>query len=141
MLLCLKCSKVYNQKTIKNNQCKVKECFGEVVEIDELFIPVIAELNRKSYKTLYCCSGHAGEHNPNSYIYFDDNVTLSYLPEGYLYDQDMYPNVDWNKWKIKNTIRKLFDSKKNMNELSKDIFKNAINVLKWAEGLEDLNDV
>jgi len=138
MLLCLKCFKVYMQKTIKNNQCKLKECNGEVVEIDELFIPVIAELNRKSYETLFCCSGHVGEYKPNSYIYFKDDVKLPNLPEGYLYDKDMYPDVDWKKYQVKNTIRKEFNNKKSLVELSKDIFENAVSVLKWAEGLENL---
>lgn len=139
MLLCLKCNKVYNQKTIKNNQCKLKECNGKVVEIDELFISVIAELNRKGYSTLFCCSGHLGESNSNSYIFFEDYIKLSSLPQGYLYDQDMYPTVDWSKWQVKNTIRKVFDDKKSINDLSRDIFENALSVLKWAEGLENLS--
>lgn len=136
MFLCLKCNKVYNQKSLKYRMCKVKECFGNAVEIDELFIPVIAELNKKGYTTRYCCSGHIGE-IPNSYIYFEDDIKLPSLPEGYLYDQDMYPHVDWNKWEIKNTIRRDFDSKKDISELSKDIFMNALSVLEWAEELEE----
>lgn len=136
MLLCLKCFKVYKQKTIKNNMCKIKDCHGDVVEIDELFIPVIAELNRKGYKTNFCCSGHISEYS-SSYIYFKDEVVLPSLPKGYLYDQDMYPHVDWNRWQVKNTIRKQFDEKKSLNELSKDIYYNAIEVLKWAEELPD----
>lgn len=138
MLLCLKCLKVYNQKTIKNDMCKAKDCHGDVVEIDELFIPVIAELNKKGYKTNYCCSGHIGEIS-NSYIYFIDEIVLPYLPNGYLYDQDMYPHVDWSKWKTKNTIRKQFDINKNLNELSKEIYRNAIEVLEWAERLPNCN--
>ena len=140
MLLCLKCCKVYNQKTIKNNQCKVKECFGEVVEIDELFIPVIAELNKKGYKTRACCSGHLEKGCINSYIYFYDDKIPSTLPKEFLFDQDLYPWVNWGN-RTKNCIRKLFDSKKNINDLSKDIFKNAISVLEWAEELENLNGV
>lgn len=145
MLLCLNCFKVYNQKTIKNNMCKVKNCFGNVVEIDELFIPVIIELNKKGYKTKYCCSGHYTKNSPDSYISFEDYVVLPSLPKGYGYDQDIYPHVDWDKWGIskRTTIRRLFriviDKNKGFNELSKDIFNNAITVLKWAEGLPELN--
>ena len=139
MLLCLKCNKTYNQRTIKNNLCKVKECHGEVIEVDELFIPVITELNNKGYKTRYCCSGHLVE-NPSSYIYFEDDATLPYLPKGYLYDQDMYPHVDWNKWEIRNTIRRNFDNTARLNELSKSIFENAVSVLDWAEGLPELDN-
>jgi len=139
MLLCLKCYKTYNQKTIKKNTCKIKSCHGEVVEIDELFIPVIAELNRKGYDTLFCCSGHIKD-DSNSYIYFYDDVVLPSLPDGYLYDQDMYPHVDWNKYEVKNTIRKKFDDKnKSINELGRDIYNNVLMVMDWVDGLEDLN--
>lgn len=138
MLLCLKCYKIYNQKTIKNNICKIKTCQGEVVEIDELFIPSIIELNKKGYITKFCCSGHISNH-PNSYIYFVDKTILPNLPEGYKYDHEIYPQVDWNKWEITKTIRKEFDIKKGLNELSKDICKNALNVLEWAEGLPNRN--
>jgi hypothetical protein len=136
MLLCLKCFKVYNQKTIKNDMCKVKGCHGDVVEIDELFIPLITELNKKGYKTNYCCSGHIDSIS-NSYIYFKDEIILPSLPNGYLYDQDMYPHVDWSRWKVKNTIRRQFNVNKSLNELSKDIYRNAIEVLEWAEELPD----
>jgi len=147
MLLCLNCYKVYNQKTIKNNMCKVKECYGDVVEVDELFVPVIAELNRKGYRTIACCSSHfdSGSHNAqSSYIYFDDEYLFSNLPKGYMYDQDMYPLVDWegHGHDKRNTIRIQFnkDKNKSFSELSKDIFNNAISVLVWAEGLEELKE-
>jgi len=139
MLLCLECFKVYNQKTIKNNTCKVKGCYGDVVEIDELFVPVIIELNKKGYRTQYCCSSHYTEIHPDSYINFEDNIELPSLPQGYMYDKDLYPDVDWDKWDMNNrvTIRIEFDKNKGLNELSKDIFNNTVRVLEWAEGLED----
>ncbi len=138
MLLCLKCYKFYNQKTIKYNMCKAKDCTGEVIKIDELFVPIIIELNKKGYITKFCCSGHIDKDNNSSYIYFEDNVRLPYLPKGYLYDQDMYPQVDWKKYKGMDTIRKDFDKNKNLNKLSKDIFENAIMVLEWAENLPEI---
>lgn len=142
MLLCLGCFKVYNQKTIKNNMCKVKDCYGDVVEIDELFVPVIAELNRKGYRTIACCSSHYDNRSSNaysSYIYFEDDIVLPNLPEGYMYNQDLYPWVDWEGHgrDKRTTIRINFDKNKGLNGLSKDILGNAIKVLEWAEGLED----
>lgn len=56
-----------------------------------------------------------------------------------MYDEDMYPHVDWSKWKITRTIRKEFDKSKSLNELSKDIYQNALVVLEWAEGLPVLD--
>ena len=146
MLLCLNCYKIYNQKTIKNNICKVKECYGDVVEVDELFVPVIAELNRKGYRTRYCCSGHYADEYSSSYIFFAEDYVFPSLPKSYMYDQDLNPwaylNTNGQQSKSKrNTIRCDFYGNKNksFNELSKDIFNNAINVLEWAEGLEEFN--
>ena len=144
MLLCLNCYKVYNQKTIKNNICKVKECYGDVVEVDELFIPVIAELNRKGYRTIACCSGHYADEYSSSYIFFAEDYVFPSLPKSYMYDQDLNPwaylNTNGQQSK-RNTIRCDFYENKNksIGELSKDIFNNAISVLEWAEGLEELN--
>jgi len=139
VLLCLNCYKVYNQKTIKNNICKVKECYGDVVEIDELFVPVIAELNRKGYITQYCCSGHvAGNSGLHSYIYFEDYTFLPSLPEGYKHDQDIYPHIKFDEGKV--SILRYFDKKLNLVELSKQLYKNAISLLEWVDGLPDLNE-
>jgi hypothetical protein len=137
LFLCLKCFRVYNQKTIKHKVCKNKNCNGEVVEIDELFIPVIAELNRKGYKTKYCCSGHI-EDTFNSYIYFEDDIELPNLPDGYLFDKDAFPQVNWTMWETKNTIRRLFDENKNNFDLSKEILESTLKVMKWVEELPDL---
>lgn len=56
MLMCLQCERfcVYD-----NPRCGLPEC--QFVDIDELAIPWIIELNKKGYKTQYCCSGHIYE--------------------------------------------------------------------------------
>jgi len=131
MLLCLNCFKIYNQKTIKNDMCKVKECYGDVVEVDELFVPVIAELNRKGYITRYCCSSHYTKDSIQSYIMFEDFIELPSLPKGYNYD------VGWTERNGNAHIEKYLDKNKSFNELSKDIFNNAVSVLEWAEGLDE----
>ena len=121
--------------------CKVKGCDGDIIEVDELFAPVIAELNRKGYKTQYCCSGHYTGDYPNSYINFEEGIKLSSLPEGYRYDQEIYPDVDWKRWDMQNyvTIRNVFDKSKDKDNgvvgLSLDIFNSAVRVLEWAKGL------
>jgi len=133
---------VYNQKTLKDNICKVKHCHGDVVQIDELFTPVIAELNKKGYKTRACCSAHYDNNSSNaysSYIYFEDDIVLPNLPKGYMYDQDLYPWVDFKDNK-RNIIRIAFNNNKDtdLNELSKNIINNALSVLEWAERLEEI---
>jgi len=135
VLLCLNCYKIYNQKTIKNNMCKVKDCYGDMVEVDELFVPVIAELNRKGYRTRYCCSSHYTKDSIQSYIMFENFIEFPSLPKGYNYD------VGCTERNGNTHIESYLDKNKNFNELSKDIFNNAVNVLEWAEGLEEYKNI
>ena len=120
-------------------------------EVDECIAPAIQVLNRKGYRTTYCCCGHPfpshgeadvpmsvpdpfhiivgtyeavpqpdnkdhfdeGQYHIRfindpalvSYISFENNVVLPYLPEGWSYDDDS-PNVliqyrfdDSREWK------------------------------------------
>jgi len=132
MYLCLKCYQVYGDnikfdKKLDWNFCPKSNCNGNTIEIDELFIPIIIELNKKGYKTTYSCSGHIYDSHINSYIGFEGDIKLNSLPNGYVYDKIGI-----------SCIRKVFDSKKDMIELSKDIYQNAINVLEWVDGLEKL---
>lgn len=66
--------------------CPKAYCDGSVIEVDELILPVIAELNCKGYYTEYCCSGHYYERNINSYIMFQEGITLPFLPDGWELD-------------------------------------------------------
>ena len=125
MLLCLECYKVYNQKTIKNNMCKVKDCYGDVVEVDELFVPVIAELNRKGYRTRYCCSSHYTNDSIQSYIMFEDFIEFPSLPKGYNYD------VSWTERNGNTHIESYLDKNKSFNELNPWYSENYSSTLSY----------
>ena len=56
MLICLQCGRFCIDDA---SGCGLPEC--EFVDIDELAIPWIIELNKKGYKTQFCCSGHIYE--------------------------------------------------------------------------------
>ena len=147
MYICLNCYEVYDNHlkfnhTSEYNFCPKTSCDGDVIEVDELFIPVITELNKKGYDTTNCCSGHSYESYINSYIGFEDYVELPSLPEGYMYDRDLHPQVDWDKHDRKgmDCIRKVFDNSEDKIELSKSIYQNAINMLEWVKGLPDFNE-
>lgn len=75
-LLCLECFQVYKNSYGLNNSldylaCPKMECEGEVVEIDELMLPIIITFNAKGYYTKYCCSGHLFS-MCSPYVFFDD---------------------------------------------------------------------
>ena len=54
-LMCDHCFKLYKKKYHPNLYCKEKECFGELVEIDENLLMPIYILNKKGYFTMFCC--------------------------------------------------------------------------------------
>lgn len=67
-----------------------EEC-GEYIEefltIDGEIAPTISVLNKKGWKTLFCCAGHDGD--SSAYIYFKSNKYLKYiaiLPKGWKLD-------------------------------------------------------
>jgi hypothetical protein len=131
MYLCLNCYKAY-----RNNKCKT--CVNKAVEVDELLIPTITVLNKKGYKTKYCCSGHLTKKDNNCYIFFEESVTLPYAPRGYTYENGYnlftakYSGTE-HYWKS-NIIRKYFRGSINKSTL----LYNAIKLLNWAESLPTL---
>ena len=70
---CKDCDGVFklSEEYLKNNEkCPKVGCWGELVEVDELMLPIIRILNRKGYETQYCCSGHVNDSSVMAYICF-----------------------------------------------------------------------
>lgn len=86
------------------------ECQGTWVELDDLIAPVISELNKKGYKTLFSCSGHAEGMSihipknpkstddiemerlyPHAYIKFAEGIVIpkDLIPAGWGYDKEV----------------------------------------------------
>ena len=84
---------------------------SSVFEVDDFIAPIISRLNKKGYKTLYCCSGHyrniqfseeGSSFLTNScYIMFSEDccITTLHLPNGFIVEGD--------------TIRKNYESQEN----------------------------
>lgn len=53
-------------------------------ECDELIAPIILELNRKGYKTKYCCSGHIYERT----VDFEDDRNMNMEKEIFRFDDE-----------------------------------------------------
>ncbi len=60
----------------------------ELATIDELMLKPIVKLNKKGYRTLYCCSGHEMREKADrkGYIMFYDKYKFPSLPEGWRED-------------------------------------------------------
>ena len=103
---CLKCYEVFKlesllQDKVNNFQhCPKFSCTGQVIDVDELMLPIIIELNKKGYYTEYCCAGHYYDKAPNSYILFQEGISIPSLPSGYIYDKDSTRTIrnDFSKY-------------------------------------------
>lgn len=154
--ICEKCFKVYNitaYKKVGSNiididdvSCQVKKCNGKLFDCDELFAPIVALLNKKGYKTKYCCSAHIRPEEEivfnkkykkhkkfssmSSYIYFEKGIILPNLPDGYKIDNSEEYTHDGI------IIRKNFNTKKYFYDLFREVLNNALSVMNWVEKLE-----
>jgi hypothetical protein len=103
--ICQECFEIYGNFT-KRNVCPKVMCGEDLIEVDDLLIPVIINLNRKHYKTIYCCSGHITEpHNfLGAYIMFTEESFEKLIknnppPKYWYYDGQnhlMRPSIDKN---------------------------------------------
>ena len=100
MYLCSKCFDILYSKYHKCTKCDFKniEYEEENIEIDSKLAFQISILNKKGYKTKFCCSGHALDEWVSSYIYFEDKIDS--CPEDWYIDDDGYiirgnRNRDW----------------------------------------------
>ena len=130
MYLCLNCFEVYSNEYRYDrrdyNFCPKLGCDGEVVEIDELMIPVIKTLNEKGYCTEYCCSGHYGDGYTNTYIKFSELVELpEELPDGFVYEERG------------NVIRKNYVDNLHPNQKYIEILNTTKDLIEWADKLPD----
>lgn len=130
-LFCPKCNSVYyanqvapvisSEKYYQFCPNALCDAVGELVTLDELMIKPIVELNKKGYKTQFCCSGHdlRGPYDQNGYILFDHGIKLPSAPEGWDIERDAIRN--------RMCIRSHID----------DIGVSIANLNGWVEKLED----
>ncbi len=143
--LCLSCFEEYDGDLLKleysdgyRHRCPNKKC-GDInlVEIDDLILPVIKLLNIKGYYTEYTCSAHSYENNTNTYIAFDEECVPDVIPKGFFIEDDKYYEENYHCSRTGNNmcIRKWYDEELNKYELHKEICKTMINLMKWVEKL------
>lgn len=91
MNVCMSCLKVWDSYYLDINYSSYlivtcPKCDGRVVEVDELMTPTIIELNKKGWKTTFCCSGHLYNNGDKLgvYISFEGKVIPPNLPENFI---------------------------------------------------------
>jgi|GEM_PF-1244604 len=156
VLVCTQCYEIYSGSLIdklnpygKNGKddgrywCPKTSCIGVVVAVDEMYAPIIIELNKKGYNTTNCCSGHSYDSCPSAYISFDRYIKFDSLPDGWSAGKDDF-------WEEKHTrigkdfcqgyyIDNVYNSVPQM-QIHKAILTDVINVLAWVEELPPLTE-
>jgi hypothetical protein len=127
MKICFKCNTLFERHfdigLIK--VCPVKDCYGDVVEIDDNIFHPIQTLNNKGYTTQHCCSGHLWGGSP--YIVFDEMVNKNCF--------DTYPGgFLQSEFGTKAYISRIIKNKDVLYK-QRELNKSAYELLKWAEEL------
>ena len=132
MYLCSKCFNVMYSKHHRCEKCDFKDNYWQEpnIEIDSKLAFQISILNKKGYKTKFCCSGHALDEWVSSYIYFEDKIDS--CPEDWYIDDDGYiirgnRNRDW--------IELDFITRENI------LTNYNANLLKWVLELEPKENI
>jgi hypothetical protein len=137
--VCMSCYRIFDNRNLKvwNEQfiCPVKECLGEVIELDEMITPTIIMLNKKGYMTSYCCAGHIDKNcGYISFHYYDDMDEEMFLPKGYPEWTYRFPQEksDVFRWK--------FESEDFTGERIKEIGEVHKMIYNWAAELDSICD-
>lgn len=123
--------KIWNEEY----SCPIKDCSGEVVELDEMITPTIILLNKKGYHTSYCCAGHIDK--DCGYISFTEYDGMEY--EEYL--PDHYPEGTFTyQPEQKSIFRWKFESEDFTGERLMEIGEVHKRIYDWAAELESICD-
>ena len=113
--------------------CVQNYCAGQIVEIDDLILPIIKLLWKKGYETKACCSSHPEEANiagsAGTYILFKHNYMFNEIPEGFEFEVFQHENIYEDC-----VISKRLTSNADIEAIS-EIGNNMIQLCRWAEKL------
>ena len=122
--MCSECHDLYSVRHINFEpdglwdvgKCPKYGCYGTLVEIDEMIAPMIRDLNKKNYETMFCCSGHPGsEMDFYSYISFK-NAPNAPAPSLWFWDKK---NPDVLRSHKGNVYLRMYFLEKLVDELEK----------------------
>lgn len=140
--MCDKCWNIYRQELLVPNivdgelkfNCPNAKCdCHELFEIDELMARPIQVLNRKGYRTAFCCSGH-------SYSEYNISFVLPYILFAKVY---YFPNLP-KKWTMKVTTLVKGMGEKAVTDLyvpnCRDKYIYMRNLEQWIDKLPSYKD-
>jgi hypothetical protein len=69
--------------TYKDDKEIYPKCIRGLAEIDTAMLDIIFDLNKKGYKTEFCCSGHPTVDNFHAYLIISGEMRDIPVPEGF----------------------------------------------------------
>lgn len=136
--LCLSCGEVFNSKYFSPQspndfyRCPKASCFGRIVQIDELMLPIIKKLIDLGYQTNYCCSGHSYENFIGSYISFTNDNNIENLLTNFPLTWKIEPFNGGFAIYPKNQS---YQNEQDMISKQKQIFSLLSELMDWVEKL------
>ena len=141
MLMCIGCGNYFKESAFSNQlmdqygyQCPLRNCGGDVVEIDELLCKTIYRLNNKGYTTRFCCTGH-DTNAKTKMIYGDeyDECEIKHptfyisFNSGIIIPPEFIPGVFYTEYQIIENYQSRFvlASKMSIAEYNDMIIKNS----------------
>ncbi|MGH4139448.1 hypothetical protein [Clostridium sp.] len=111
--------------TYKDEKTFCRKCLSKLEDIDTPILDIIFNLNKKGYRTEYCCSGHPEQKVYSAYLVVSESINGEIAPEGfslkYKDNRTIITSLNVKKSKVKaSTV-----------ELEKLARKNLGNLRKW----------
>ena len=142
--MCMSCLREYYKDGLNltqpiegyNYRCPSVDCGDiQVVEIDDMILPLIKILNEKGYMTTYTCSGHSYEKDTNTYIAFDIETVPKSIPKGFIMeDEEYYKQNNWTFLNNKICFRKWYRNI-DKKDIPKELLKTMLDLIEWVEEL------
>ena len=151
---CLKCNQIYrnsineikpipytmNEEAKSWRMCPKNDCCGDIIEVDELMLPIIIELNKKGYETDNCCQGHYYDDIPHCYIRFAKDFVFDTIPKGFNFQNNKSHTTLENTFGVllSDTTFIVGKYKNKEDKLYKLILLANIELLKWVKKLPSI---
>lgn len=143
--ICLSCFNEFYKDGLNLNlykdyryKCPLCTCGDlNVVEVDDMLLPIIKKLNLKGYITKYCCSGHSYVNNTDTYIAFNIDTVPKIIPKDFvLENEEYYKENNWTFIGDMICIRKSYEDIPK-NEIHEELLKTHLELIRWVDLLED----
>ena len=132
MRVCNNCETIFEDYLeAEINYCPIRECGGEVIDIDDNMFEIYLILNEKGYWTENTCSGHSYSQLPRTYIQFREDIPFSKLPKDYILNEHREITKE-----TKALISRSYNRELSRKDLQITIWESLRDLLIWAEELE-----